>query len=76
MIQAKPITRPLNPERADNIIHTEKGNVFCVCPDTSEHRPLAFQGFESDRNTLKYRCPAAAYDTDRVFRQTGLPQNR
>ena len=57
----QPITRPLNPERADNIIHTEKGNVFCVCPDTSEHRPLAFQGFESDRNTLKYRCPAAAY---------------
>lgn len=58
---AQPITRPLNPERADNIIHTEKGAVFCVCPQTSEERPLAFQGFESDRNSLKYRCPAAAY---------------
>lgn len=58
---SQPITRPLDPERADNIIHTEKGNVFCVCPQTSEQRPLAFQGFESDRNTLKYRCPAAAY---------------
>ena len=23
---------------------------------------LAFQGFEADRGTLKYRCPAAAYD--------------
>lgn len=57
----QPITRPLHPETADNIIHTEKGQVFCVCPVTSEQRPLAFQGFEADRNTLKYRCPAAAY---------------
>ena len=24
-------------------------------------RPMAFQGFEADRGTLKYRCPAAAY---------------
>jgi hypothetical protein len=55
------ITRPLNPERADTIIHSEKGEVFCVCPQSSEQRPLAFQGFEADRNTLKYRCPAAAY---------------
>ena len=23
---------------------------------------MAFQGFEADRGTLKYRCPAAAYD--------------
>jgi len=57
----EPITRPLYPERADNIVHTEKGQVRCVCPGTSEHRPMAFQGFEADRNTLKYRCPAAAY---------------
>jgi hypothetical protein len=55
------ITRPLYPERVDTIIHSEKGEVFCVCPQTSEQRPLAFQGFEADRNTLKYRCPAAAY---------------
>ena len=55
------ITRALNPERTDNIIHTEKGQVSCVCPETGEQRPLAFQGFEADRNSLKYRCPAAAY---------------
>ena len=58
---AQAITRALNPNRKDNIIHTEKGEMFCVCPATGEQRNLAFQGFESDRNSLKYRCPAAAY---------------
>jgi len=58
---ARPITRPLNPTRADTIVHTEKGTVHCVCPASGQQRDLAFQGFETDRNTLKYRCPAAAY---------------
>ena len=58
---SKPITRPLDPERADTIIHTEKGLVHCVCPATGKQRDLAFQGFDADRNTLKYRCPTAAY---------------
>jgi hypothetical protein len=58
---SKPITRPLDPERADTIVHTEKGTLHCLCPVTGEQRDLAFQGFEADRNTLKYRCPAAAY---------------
>lgn len=57
----KSITRPLYPERADTIVHTEKGSVHCICPQTGEQRDLAFQGFEADRNGLKYRCPAAAY---------------
>ena len=57
---SKPITRPLYPQRADTIVHTEKGSVHCICPQTGEQRDLAFQGFESDRKTLKYRCPAAA----------------
>jgi len=61
---SKPITRPLYPERADTIVHTEKGSVHCICPHTGEQRNLAFHGFESDRNTLKYRCPAAAYGLD------------
>ena len=43
-------------------MYTEKGQVRCRCPRTGEERELAFGGFESDRNTLKYRCPAAAYD--------------
>lgn len=59
-----PITRALYPERADTIVHTEKGLVQCICPLSGEQRNLAFQGFEADRSTLKYRCPAAAYDFD------------
>jgi hypothetical protein len=58
---SKPITRPLDPARADTIVHTEQGSLHCICPVTQEQRDLAFQGFEADRNTLKYRCPAAAY---------------
>ena len=57
----QPITRPLSPQRADTIVYTEKGTVHCICPVTGEQRDLAFQGFEADRDTLKYRCPAAAY---------------
>lgn len=60
----QPITRPLFPDRVDTIVHTEKGTTHCVCPVTGEMRDLAFQGFEANRNTLKYRCPAAAYGFD------------
>ena len=35
--------------------------MHCLCPQTGEQRDLALQGVESDRNTIKYRCPAAAY---------------
>ena len=42
-------------------MYTEKGCVHCLCPATGEQRDLAFQGFEADRDTLKYRCPATAY---------------
>lgn len=65
----RPITRALNPARADNIIHTEKGELLCVCPASAERRPLTFQGFEADRNSLKYRCPAAAYGIDCAGRE-------
>jgi hypothetical protein len=60
----QPITRALFPERADTLVYTEKGTVHCICPVSGTQRDLAFQGFEADRNTLKYRCPAAAYGTD------------
>jgi len=60
----KPVTRPLDPTRVDTIVHTEKGTVHCICPATGEQRDLAFQGFEADRDTLKYRCPAAAYNLE------------
>jgi hypothetical protein len=56
----KPITRAFFAERVDTIVHTEKGTLHCICPATGEQRDMAFQGFEANRNTLKYRCPAAA----------------
>ncbi len=61
---SKPITRPRDPDRADTLVYTEKGELFCICPEIREQRPLAFHGFEADRTCLKYRCPAAAYDID------------
>ena len=56
----KPITRALFPERCDTIVYTERGTLHCICPGTGELRDMTFQGFEADRNTIKYRCPAAA----------------
>ncbi len=67
---SKPILRSLDPDRVDTILHSEKGEVLCHDPATGEQRPMAFQGFESDRGTLKYRCPAAAYS----FRCKGRAQ--
>ena len=55
----RPITRALLPDRADVVVHDERGRVSCICPKTGEERALAFQGFEADRGacgTLKYRC--------------------
>ena len=69
---ARPITRALFPERADVVVHDERGRVSCVCPQTGETRAMAFQGFEASRGacgTLKYRCPAAAFDLDCKGRQ-------
>ena len=55
-----PVTRPLDPDRADTMVHRERGELSCVCPETGEQRGMAFEGFERDRETLKCRCPAAA----------------
>jgi hypothetical protein len=54
-------TRLLDPTRADNLVYDEKGQVYCHCPRSGERREMAYQGFEKDRQSLKYRCPAAAY---------------
>ena len=55
----------LFPERYDVFCYDESGKVYCSCPSIrkgeDELRELAFVGFEKDRNTLKYRCPAAAF---------------
>jgi hypothetical protein len=55
----------LFPERYDVFSYDESGRVFCTCPSErrgeDETREPAFVGFEKDRGTLKYRCPAAAF---------------
>ena len=69
---SEPILRPLHPERVDTILYSERGEVVCRCPRSAELRPMAYQRFEADRNTLKYRCPAAAYDLDCKGREACL----
>ena len=57
-------TRSLFADRVDPFIYDEHGQLYCVCPDTGEQRELSFCGYEADRRTLKYRCPAAANGFD------------
>lgn len=54
-------TRSLYPERADNIVYDYKGGVYCYCEVSGARQEMAYMGFEKERETLKYRCPAAAY---------------
>lgn len=59
------LPRPVFPEQVDTIFHTERGEVVCRSRDDQQNEqdnytPMAFQGFESNRECLKYRCPAAA----------------
>ena len=61
---SQPILRLVRGDRPGNVLHSEKGQVFCRCPAEKTVRAMAFQGFEKDRGTLKYRCPAAAYGLD------------
>lgn len=45
----------------ENVIYDYRGTVQCVCPSNGTVRDMAYGGFERDRNTLKYRCPARHY---------------
>ena len=59
------LPRQLNPEIVDTILHTEAGQVLCRNRDgqseeLDNYTPMTFEGFEAERQTLKYRCPAAA----------------
>lgn len=55
-------TRALFSDRCDTVVYDVKGTISCICPVTAEQRQMAYWGFEKDRGTLKYRCPAAAND--------------
>jgi len=59
------LPRLLYPDRVDTIFYTEAGKVLCRHRDDGEkeqdnYTPMAFEGFEVDRECLKYRCPAVA----------------
>jgi hypothetical protein len=44
-----------------NVTHDYKGTIFCHCPKTGEVRRMVYGGFEKERETLKYLCPALQY---------------
>lgn len=44
-----------------NVSHDYKGTIYCYCPERGVQREMAFGGFEEQRGTLKYRCPAKHY---------------
>lgn len=45
----------------ENVLYDYRGTVTCVCPKTETERHMPYGGFEAQRETLKYRCPAAHY---------------
>jgi hypothetical protein len=54
-------TKLLKSKKIKNVTYDYKGTVFCHCPETGEIRQMSYGGFEADRETLKYICPALAY---------------
>ena len=48
--------------------YDESGRVYCQCPSDAKGEDyvteMAYIGFERDRQTLKFKCPAAHYDFD------------
>jgi hypothetical protein len=61
MWKDKEKTRQLTTRTIQNVTYDYKGTVFCHCPKTGEIRTMAYNGFEKDRGTHKYSCPARAY---------------
>ena len=70
-----------------NIVYDQAGTVFCyeTVSDPPVRQAMAYIGHESDRDTLKYRCPARhqgwdcpsdrACNGDRAYGLTvGVPQ--
>jgi len=60
---------PLDPRHHDTVYVSPTGEVLCkVRPfernPQAAYCPMQYQGFEKDRNTLKFRCPAAAFGVE------------
>lgn len=43
------------------VMYNQKGEVFCCCKESGQLNQMPYVGYESDRETIKYRCPAAHY---------------
>ena len=58
-------TRSLYDDKADTIVYDNKGKIYCHLGEgedfEKDYASMAYMGFEADRRSLKYRCPAAAY---------------
>ena len=59
-VEGQRVMRPLGSVH-DNMLYTEKAELWCRCPVSGVERKMAFWGSEDARGVLKYRCPAAAY---------------
>ena len=43
------------------VYYDDLGNVYCYCPYTGVKREMTFDGYDKQRETLSYKCPAKAY---------------
>ena len=43
-----------------NVVYDHRGNVSCLCPKTLTPHEMCYGGYERDRGSLKYLCPAQA----------------
>lgn len=43
-----------------NVVYDHRGTVSCLCPKTLTPHEMCYGGYERDRESLKYLCPAMA----------------
>ena len=48
-------------QHTENVVYDHKGTVYCYDMRLGTRKQMAYAGFESERETLKYRCPARHY---------------
>ena len=53
-------TRPLL-QGADNVVYDCQGQVYCVCRWTGQQQEMVYWGYETQRDSQKWRCPAARW---------------
>jgi hypothetical protein len=56
----EPERRPEGARIPLNVVHDEAGTFYCydTSGDVPVRHPMSYYGYEADRGTLKYRCPA------------------